>query len=311
MARLTGSHAWLHIQDFEVDAAFQLGVLKGSLFKRFALLAERALMNRFDTVSTISNKMLEHASKKGIDLWRLVRFPNWSDTERIYPLSRPSRLRDELGIPQTAIIVLYSGNMGVKQGLEVLAAAAIDLKDRSNLVFVFCGIGPARLAAHAVCGAAPNCRFIDLRPLDELNELLNLADIHVLPQRADVSDLVMPSKLNGMFASGRPVVAMASPGTELHEVVAPRGVVVTPGDAPSLTAAIERLANDAAERAKLGLAGRDFALAWLSRDAVLGEFDARLRMRRRRSDLLDCEVSGNGPVLDVRPDDVQTARTDV
>ncbi|MFM0026983.1 glycosyltransferase WbuB [Paraburkholderia madseniana] len=276
VARLTGAYAWLHIQDYEVDAAFSLGMLKGSLLKRTALALERVLLKRFDTVSTISGKMVEHALRKGVEQSKVVRFSNWADTESIYPLGRRSRLRDELNIPDAATVVLYSGNMGAKQGLEVLAAAAIGFAQRDDVVFVFCGNGPAREAIAAICGNLRNCRFIDLQPLDRLNELLNLADIHVLPQRADAADLVMPSKLTGMLASGRAVIAMASPGTELYEAVSPRGVVVQPGDANLLVSAIERLASNAVERARLGKAAREFAQKVLSRDAVLREFEAKL-----------------------------------
>jgi colanic acid biosynthesis glycosyl transferase WcaI len=285
VARLTGAYAWLHIQDYEVDAAFSLGMLKGSVLKRTALALERMLLQRFDTVSTISGKMVEHALRKGVEQSKVVRFSNWADTESIYPLGRHSRMRDELNIPDAATVVLYSGNMGAKQGLEVLAAAAIGFAGRDDVVFVFCGNGPAREAITAMCGNLRNCRFIDLQPLDRLNELLNLADIHVLPQRADAADLVMPSKLTGMLASGRAVIAMASPGTELYDAVFPRGVVVPPGEASLLVSAIERLAGNAVERARLGRAGREFAQAVLSREAVLGEFEARLcAVRARTSD---------------------------
>lgn len=275
VARIARAHAWLHIQDFEVDAAFKLGILQGSLLKRAALAAERALMTRFDTISTISGKMLERASSKGIAAERLVRFPNWADTSAIYPLSRVSHLKAELGLPASSLVVLYSGNMGIKQGLDILAAAALALKDHADLAFVFCGDGPARSVVQSVCGEMPNCRIIDLRPKEELNELLNLADIHVLPQRSDAADLVMPSKLTGMFASGKAVVAMAEPGTELHDTVAPRGVVVPAGNAPLLADAIRQLADNPAQRARLGRAGRAFALASLSREAAFAALEAR------------------------------------
>ncbi|MBN3858055.1 glycosyltransferase WbuB [Paraburkholderia sp. Ac-20340] len=279
-ARLCGAHAWLHIQDFEVDAAFKLDILRGSWLKRTALAIERALLTRFDSVSTISGKMLERAADKGVRAAQLVRFPNWASTDAVFPLERVSRLKAALGIAPDAMVVLYSGNMGMKQGLDVLTDATLALKDQPDLAFVFCGSGPARAAIEAACGELPNCRVIDLRPVEELNELLNLADIHVLPQRADAADLVMPSKLTGMFASGRAVIAMASPGTELHSAVAPRGMVVPPGDAPSLAQAIRALADDPVRRAEFGKAGRAFAVASLSRDGVLEDFDARLRAVR-------------------------------
>lgn len=282
-AKLSGAHAWLHIQDYEVDAAFNLGMLDGSLLRRAALALERMLMKRFDTVSTISWKMVERAVHKGIPPAKLVHFSNWADTRSIYPLGRPSELRAALSISLDATVVLYSGNMGAKQGLDVLADAAQRLASRDNLVFVFCGNGPARDDLIARCSKLRNCRFMNLQPANRLNELLNLADIHVLPQRADAADLVMPSKLTGMFASGRAVIAMANAGTELHDVVSQRGVLVSPGDPEALASAIDALAADARRRMYLGRAGRDFAEAVLSREAVLREFEAKLTALRRTS----------------------------
>ncbi|CAB3768609.1 glycosyltransferase WbuB [Paraburkholderia humisilvae] len=283
VARLSGAHAWLHVQDYEVDAAFKLGMLKGDWRKRMALSIERTLLRRFDTVSTISAKMIEHALRKGVSRNKVVHFANWVDTSAIHPLDSQAvarvPLRGELNIPADATVVLYSGNMGAKQGLEVLATAAASLAGRRDLVFVFCGQGPAKDGLTAVCGHLPNTRFIPLQPMDKLNELLNLADIHVLPQRADAADLVMPSKLTGMLASGRPVIAMAHEGTELFNTVAPRGVVVPPEALEPLVAAIDALAADPVRRAHLGRAGRDYALAALSRESVLGEFETTLRAR--------------------------------
>ncbi|GAB7522871.1 WcaI family glycosyltransferase [Paraburkholderia sp. 2C] len=283
VARLSGAHAWLHVQDYEVDAAFKLGVLKGDWRKRMALAIERHLLRRFDTVSTISAKMIEHALHKGVPRNKVVHFANWVDTSAIHPLDAQAGakipLRAELDIPADATVVLYSGNMGAKQGLEVLGSVALSLAGRSDIVFVFCGQGPARDVLTAVCGDLPNTRFIPLQPMDKLNELLNFADIHVLPQRADAADLVMPSKLTGMLASGRPVIAMAHEGTELFDTVAPRGVVVPPEALEPLVAAIVALAADPVRRERLGRAGRDYALAALSRDSVLGEFESTLRAR--------------------------------
>lgn len=280
VARLTGAHAWLHIQDYEVDAAFNLGMLKGAFLRRTALFVERHLLRNFDTISTISKKMVEHALRKGVDYCKVVRFSNWADTNLIYPLGRQSIMREELKIPNSSTVVLYSGNMGAKQGLEVLAEAALGFVGREDVIFVFCGDGPAREALFRMCGNLHNCRFLDLQPVEQLNELLNLADIHVLPQRSDAADLVMPSKLTGMLASGRAVIAMANSGTELYDAVSARGLVVPPGEPEPLISAIVRLAANAGERAQLGRAGRDFAREVLSRDAVLEDFETQLRTRR-------------------------------
>ncbi|MBB3255245.1 colanic acid biosynthesis glycosyl transferase WcaI [Paraburkholderia bannensis] len=279
VAALSRAHAWLHVQDFEVDAAFNLGMLNGSFLKRSALAVERILFRRFDTISTISSKMAERALRKGVVRSKIVHFPNWADVDAIQPLATKSPMRAELNIPDGAIVVLYSGNMGAKQGLEVLANVAVRFSARDDIFFVFCGNGPARSSIATVCGGERNCRFLDLQPVERLNDLLNLADIHVLPQRADAADLVLPSKLTGMFSSGRAVIAMANPGTEIHDIVLHRGLVVAPEDPVGLAAAIERLSEDAVEREKLGKAGREFAKSMLSRDAVLAAFEKTLRAR--------------------------------
>ncbi|HEY1611391.1 MAG TPA: glycosyltransferase WbuB, partial [Paraburkholderia sp.] len=201
VARAAGARTWLHIQDFEVDAAFDLGLLQGSGAARVARAVERALLQRFDVVSSISGRMVERAVDKGVDAARAVCLPNWVDTDAIHPLPVPSAYRRELGIPAENTVVLYSGNMGAKQGIEILADVATRLATRPDISFVFCGDGAAKRELVARCAALPNCHVLPLQPVSALNELLNVADIHLLPQRNDAADLVMPSKLTGMLAS--------------------------------------------------------------------------------------------------------------
>ncbi|MDF9393273.1 MULTISPECIES: glycosyltransferase WbuB [Methylococcus] len=291
--RLCGGKSWLHVQDFEVDAAFDLGLLRSGFWRRVVSKIECWLMRRFDRVSTISDKMIQRLSDKGIA--EGVLFPNWVDTDRIVPLSVSSPFRCELGIADTDVVALYSGNMGRKQGLELLGDAARLLEGEAlgqgevfgkgalsgetevrRLLFVFCGNGPGRSELEAECAGLSNVRFLDLQPVERLNDLLNLADIHLLPQRADVADLVMPSKLTGMLASGRPVVATAKPGTQLARVVEGKGIIVDPGDAVALSRAVATLASDLDLRRRLGEAARSYALAHLGKEALLTAFENSL-----------------------------------
>lgn len=268
-ARLAGAAAWLHVQDFEVDAAFRLHLLTSRSLRRLAQALERWLMRRFDVVSTISERMLASLTAKGIAPERAVLFANWVDTGTIAPLSQPSPLRESEGIPSDAVVTLYAGNLGEKQGLEVLIEAARHLSHSARVVWVICGDGAARARLRRLADGLTNVRWLPVQPAERLNWLLNLADIHVLPQHGDAADLVMPSKLTGMLASGRPVVATAHAGTEIAAVVAGRGVVVPAGDAAALAEAVSRLAADPAERVRLGAAARRFAVASLDREAVL------------------------------------------
>ena len=244
VARMCGARAWLHVQDYEVDAAFELGLLRGATVRRMATVWERSLMRRFDRVSTISERMSERARVKGVRPERLVSFPNWVDMAAVAPPEGPNLVRMELSIAPDEVVALYSGTMGRKQGLELLAQAAARLQDVPDVVFVFCGDGVGREELVAWCDGLPNVRFLHLQPLARLGALLGMADIHLMTQQAGAADLVMPSKLTGMLASGAPVVATCVEGTELARVVQDRGLIVPPGDADALVSAIRTLADD-------------------------------------------------------------------
>lgn len=275
-ARLSGAKTWLHIQDFEIDAAFDLGILRAEWLRRLVLAGERFLMGRFDRVSTVSLNMMQKLEGKKVGADRARFFPNWVDDEEIFPLSRASAYRSELDIDETACVALYSGNMGEKQGLDVVVEAARRTVGNADVLFVLCGDGSARERLVLQAKGLANIRWLPLQPAERLNELLNLADIHLLPQRAGMGELMMPSKLLGMLASGRPVLAMAEQGTQLANEVAKCGVVLVPGDMEGLAAAIERLSLAPGERKIMGEAARIAAVKW-TRKTVLGEFDVELR----------------------------------
>ncbi len=274
LARLSGAAAWLHIQDFELDAAANLGMLPANHpMVKFAGWAERWLLGRFDKISTISNRMLARLAQKGVASGKMFLFPNWVDTGLIFPFpASQTAFKNELQIPVDKIIALYAGNMGHKQGLETVIAAARQLQAESKIHFVLCGDGAVRPDLENAAKGLPNVQFLPLQPFDKLNQLLNSADIHILPQRADAADLVMPSKLSGMFASGKVVIAAANPGTEVAEVVGQLGVLLPPEDAPALADAIRALANDPARMRSLGQAGRDWVVAHWSKEKVLDDY---------------------------------------
>ncbi len=273
-ARLGGAKAWLHIQDFEIDAAFELGLLSSSgALRKLANVIERWLMSYADCVSTISDHMLERLATKGVDASRRLLFPNWVDVDAILPTSETSPFRDELGIPSDSVVLLYSGNLGEKQGLEILIVAAGLLESYSNFCFVICGVGGAKKRLVEAAEGLKNIYFLDLQPVERLNELLNLANIHLLTQSADVADLVMPSKLQGMFASGRPVIATAHPGTQIAKIVNGHGIVVPPGNVKALVDAILHLAYQPKKCAELGKAARKFAVTRWRRGNILGQIE--------------------------------------
>ncbi|AWB50717.1 colanic acid biosynthesis glycosyltransferase WcaI (plasmid) [Gemmobacter aquarius] len=259
-ARLSGAKAWLHVQDFEVEAAFATGLISSkTLIGRVAVRFERWSMRFFDRVSTISPQMRKRLIEKGVPQHETVEFRNWSDLEAIKPLDRPSSLKAELGLTEKKV-VLYSGNLGKKQGLEAIVRAAEALRDRKDIVFVIAGDGPLRPDLERLASGLSNVIFIPLQPYDRLSDLLGMASVHVLPQMVDAADLVLPSKLINMLASGRPIVATAMPHTGIWDEVQGAGAVVPPGDAVALAQAITGLVDDPSRMDTLGKTARARAI---------------------------------------------------
>jgi colanic acid biosynthesis glycosyl transferase WcaI len=275
-AKCCGALSWMHVQDFELDIAFDLGHFRSSWPRRMIRRIESFVMRRFDVVSTISGRMMEQLAAKGVDERRRVLFPNWVDTAAIFPMDGPSPLRRELGIPDDAVVTLYSGSMGAKQGIEQLIEAARLLAGRPAIHIVICGGGAGLRNLQAMARDLPNVRFLPLQPAERLNALLNLADVHALPQKPSVADLVMPSKLIGMLASGRPVVATAREGSEVAAVVRQCGIVAPPENPAALANAIAALSEDRPERMRLGAKARAYAAQHFRREEILTAFETRL-----------------------------------
>ena len=275
-ARAGGAKTWLHIQDFELDAAFGLGLLQFPGIKKAAFAVESRFLRSFDRVSSISEKMLEKLWEKGVEKEQTVLFPNWVDTGKIYPLERKSVLREQLDLPDDAVVALYAGNMGEKQGLELLVEAARMLQGDPHIQFVFAGAGNARPRIEKMTENLPNVRWLPLQPEDRLNELLNLADIHLLPQRPDAADLVMPSKLTGMLASGRAVLACAEPSTQIGKIVEECGTIVSPGNAELLAEKANELAMNDERRRELGRKARAYAERFIGYEAVMSRFQKEI-----------------------------------
>lgn len=269
-ARLSRAKTWLHIQDFELDTAFNLEMLPGrAILYPFARAFEHFILTRYARVSTISEKMRLLCIEKGVKPERAFLLPNWVDTKKIHPLLQPSCLRDELQIPLQTFVALYHGNMGCKQGLELLLEAARLLQSRPEILFVLCGEGPAKKELVESAAALPNVRFLELQSVEKLNELVNLADAHLLPQLANAADLVMPSKLITMLASGKPVIAGANPGTQISQILENIGRLIPPENAAALAESLIQLCEDPAECLRLGNLGRAYACQHFDKENLL------------------------------------------
>ena len=209
-----------HVQDLQVDAALDLGLLPRRL-ARLLLASERWVLARMDLVSTISTAMRRRLAAKGPTRRPIALLPNWVTPERLVLPEGANRYRAEWGLPESAILVAYSGSIGRKQGLESLLEACALLRDHPHLHWLIAGAGPVldALKEQAARLNLPRLRFVPLAPSERLAEFLGAADLHCILQRAEAADLVLPSKLLNVMCVGRPVVATALPGTELSALI--------------------------------------------------------------------------------------------
>ncbi|WP_295633316.1 WcaI family glycosyltransferase [Novosphingobium sp.] len=275
-AKLAGAKLWLHVQDFEVEAAFATGLVGDDGWAaRLARGVENTLLRLADTVSTISPQMCAKLVAKGIDPARVIEVRNWANAPAPDPHEGAS-YRAEWGLGDRKV-ALYSGNIANKQGIDILVEAARMLAERSDIAVVICGEGPNRARLEALAAGLGNVLFHDLQPAARMGELLGLASVHLLPQIAGAADLVLPSKLANMLGSGRPVVATALPGTGLYAEVEGCGISVLPGDAKALANAIVALVDDPARAAELGVAAHARADERWSQPAVIARLAAALR----------------------------------
>ena len=207
----------LHIQDFELDAMLGLGLGKSGLIANFAGRIERWLMRRFDLISSISYSMVQKVKDKSNQADNVFYFPNWVDTDFLSPDADPTYFRKLWEIPETTRIVLYSGNLGKKQGLEIVLEAADQLRQESDLLFLLIGSGAAQeeLMQQAEALKLDNLKFYPLQPYENLPSLMVMADIHLVVQKKGAADSVLPSKLTTILAVGGECVITAEANTEL------------------------------------------------------------------------------------------------
>ncbi|WP_393948475.1 colanic acid biosynthesis fucosyltransferase WcaI [Kluyvera intermedia] len=282
LAKLSGSRTLLHIQDYEVDAMLGLGMAgkgKSGSVAKLASAFERSALHNVDNVSTISRSMMKKACEKGVPMEKVIFFPNWSEVSRFRDVSETLiiALRQRLGLPEDRKLILYSGNIGEKQGLESVIDAADQLRHQPWLfVIVGQGGGKARLEKMAAERGLDNVKFLPLQSYEDLPALLAMGDCHLVIQKRGAADAVLPSKLTNILAVGGNAVITAEAETELGQLCQDNpgiAVCVTPESVPSLVEGIER----ALMMPKQNVIARAWAERTLDKEHVLEHFMTDIR----------------------------------
>jgi colanic acid biosynthesis glycosyl transferase WcaI len=265
-----------NIQDVFPDVAVELGAISDPRVIAFASWLERETYLRADAVTVLSedlkgNVAAKIAGRRGAgghpDKVRVI--PNFIDTDAIRPGPRENAYRREFGLGGKTV-VMYAGNVGFSQSLDLVLAAATHLAHDPDVAFVINGGGAARPALEERAASLPNVHFVDMQPKERLAEVAAAADIHVVPLRTGLARSSVPSKLYTILASGRPVVASVDPGTEVARTVldAGAGLAVPPDDPEAFAKALVRLIEAPDEARAMGAAGRRFVERWASPAAV-------------------------------------------
>ena len=268
---------WInHIQDLQVDAAKDLQMIKNQSLLKFMFNLERFFLVQGDKVSTISSGMEQKIINKGIDKSRMLYFPNWVDSEVIFPLPQSQSLRAEMGFSDDDKIILYSGNLGEKQGLDAVINIARKFISDSKIQFVISGSGGGKekLVQLANKYELTNVHFFPLQPYEKLSALLAMADLHLVLQKSSAADLVMPSKLTGILAAGGCAIVTASPGTTLYDTVNQfkMGILVEPDNEAELEIGIRNGLLADIEIYKHN--AREYAKKYLEKDNILLKFQS-------------------------------------
>ena len=274
-----------NIQDVFPDVAVELGLLTGERVIAASRWLERTSYRASDAVTVLSDELADNVRDKiatGLDgraaeLQRAkVRvIPNFVDTERIRPAERENDYRAEYGLVGERV-VMYAGNVGFSQSLDLVLEAARRFADtRPDVVFVINGGGSAKADLERAAAGMDNVRFIGMQPAERLPQLLAAADVHVVPLRTGLAWSSVPSKLYSILAAGRPIVASVDEGTEVARTVerAGAGLAVPPDDADAFTAALATVLDDRATADRMGASGRSFVEGWASPAAVAQAYE--------------------------------------
>jgi colanic acid biosynthesis glycosyl transferase WcaI len=270
------------VKDLQIDIAENMGIIRSRALLRLLYRMERFILNRAHVITGVSRGMLQKIAAKKLNRPRLAFFPDWVDTDRLIQTDDAvtQRMRRSLGLPDGKIVVGYSGNLARKQGIELLVEMAERLARRTDIQFLICGDGPAKpgLAEMVESKGLTNVTLTPLQSEPDLPALLSAIDVHVVTQKDEFSDLVMPGKMFNIMSCGGAQVVTAPDASAIDGVMAEAqaGIRVRRDDKDALEAAILTLGDSVELRRAMGRKGRAYVLATMTKRSILDKFFAEL-----------------------------------
>jgi len=274
-------------QDVFPETAVQLGRLENPAVVGLLRALVRLYLRRADRIVAIGETMRARLVAKGARAERVTVIPNWVDTSAITPAARDNAWGRKHGFDQR-FVLMHSGNVGHAQDLDSLIRAATSLRDLDDLTVAIVGGGARRgeLVELAASLGARQVTFLPYQPRELLSQSLSAADVHVVGLARGLAGYVVPSRLYGVLAAGRPVIAAADAESETAQLVerVGCGVVVPPGRPDLLAAAIRHARAGELDLAAMGARGREY---------VVREADRSVAVARYRAVLADVLAGGS------------------
>lgn len=262
-----------HVHDLQIEAAHDLKMIKSERAIHLLFKLERYIFNQCDDITCVGEGMarkVKEKARKDIPL-----FFNTTDLTMFHPITEKAHIKQLFGFNPNEKIILYSGAIGEKQGIESILYAAEKFKSYKEIKFVICGCGPYRdnLMLLAQQMRLQNVKFIPLQPIEKLNVFLNMADLHLIVLKSDAADLVMPSKLNTVLAIGGLALVTANPGSGMHTIVQDHqmGILVDAENQEALNEGILKAVTE--DTSSITNNARKYAEAFLSIDKIMKGFE--------------------------------------
>jgi glycosyltransferase involved in cell wall biosynthesis len=263
-----------YLQDLYPEVGLTLGKLRPGPLAWFLRRATQLGLRHADRVVVLGDDMRRRVLARGVAPEKIVVVPNWVDVEQVRPLADDNRLRKEWRL-DGRFVVMYSGNLGLSQNLEQILLAAREMQgDAVHFLFVGEGAAKARLQARAAEWALENVSFRPYQPKDRLSESLGVADVHLIPLQKGLAGCIVPSKLYGILAAGKPYLAAVDADSEVARITNDErtGLVIPPDSFPGLVAAVRWCLTHAGELAEMGRRGRRVATAQFDRRLATSRF---------------------------------------
>ena len=278
LARLRGARSIYWVMDVYPDLAYELQVLKpGSIPARLLDRISRAVLKGSDRVSALDEMMarrLEQVRGREVEV-----VANWADGDTIRPQpAAENPLRREWGW-DGRFVVLYSGNLGLAHEFDTVLGAAERLRERDDILFAFVGGGPRldEVRERVRRSGLGNVEFRPYVPREQLGDSLTAGDVHLVTLRERMPGLLVPCKIYGILAAGRPPIYVGPPEGEVAEIVRRGcGAPIALGDSEGLARAIEAYTGSAERVASEGAVARRLYEQHFSIDRALAQFDRLL-----------------------------------